>query len=110
MLPVQCGDVWHGGACANGADPDVDAHVEPRAFARDPAALCPDGPAHQLREPPTDREAEPGPPVATARGSVRLAERFEQAVDLVGENADAGVGDRERDLRAAIAAVLAAHR
>ena len=51
--------------------------------------------AHQLGEPPADREAEPGAAVPAGRRGVGLAERLEQPVDAVRRDADAGVADGE---------------
>ena len=61
----------------------------PGAFNRDLAA-------EQARDLAADREAKPGAAVLARRAHVGLLERFEDHVVLVGRDADAGVGDRER--------------
>ncbi len=63
------------------------------AFAR----LAGDGQfaAHQPAELAADRQAQARAAILSRGGSVRLAEHFEQAPELFGGHADAGVGDGE---------------
>jgi hypothetical protein len=60
-------------------------------------ALDGDGAAHALDDVPADGEAEPGAPVAAARGVVDLLELAEDRVLAALGNAGAGVGDAEGD-------------
>src|SRR5437899_1003906 len=96
-------------------------HAEPReAFGDDPArgpggaqlepggegeraarpglALQPDASAHQLDEPPRDREPEPGAAVLARGGHVGLGEGLEEAGRLLSGHADPGVAHGELQL------------
>ena len=67
------------------------------------AALDPDAAAHQLHQLRGDRQPEAGAAVAARHRGVRLLERAEDLVELVLRNADAGIADREVQLRVALA-------
>ncbi|MFO1195481.1 MAG: hypothetical protein U1E86_00715 [Burkholderiaceae bacterium] len=53
--------------------------------------------AHQLREPPRDRKAQPGAAVASRRRIVGLLERGEEPAQFLGCDPHAGVVDLEPD-------------
>ena len=55
--------------------------------------------AEQTRDFAADRQSQTGTAELTRRSHIGLLERFEDHVELVGRNADAGVGHRERDRR-----------
>ena len=63
--------------------------------------------AEQAGDLAADREAEAGAAVLAARRAVRLLERLEDQALLVLRDADAGIGDRERDDVGAPSAVIA---
>ena len=60
-------------------------------------AFDPDVAAHHLRQFAADGEAEAGAAIFARGGSIDLGEGLEEAVDLVGGNADAGVTNGEED-------------
>ena len=66
--------------------------------ARAGLALQPDAPAHQLDEPPRDREPEPGAAVLARGGHVGLGEGLEEAGRLLSGHADPGVAHGELQL------------
>src|SRR6266545_3991575 len=70
-------------------------------------ALDGDVAAMQRQQPLHDREAEPGAVVAAVVGGARLEERVADARQILGIDADAGVGDGDRD---GAALVTRAHR
>ena len=59
-------------------------------------------PVHRLGEAADDREPEAGAAEATRRGGVGLGERFEDALQPVGGDADARVADRQQGAEAAV--------
>src|SRR5437660_7434921 len=66
--------------------------------ARAGLALQPDAPAHQLDEPPRDREPEPGAAVLARGRHVGLGEGLEEAGRLLSGHADPGVAHGELQL------------
>ena len=89
-----------------GAACSVSVHREGRAGAL--LALDRDVASHQLREAAHDREAEARAAEAARGRGIGLRERLEQARALLFGEPDAGVGDRDRDLRSAVAERLGA--
>src|ERR1017187_9833605 len=73
--------------------------VESEGAAGGGLALRGDPPAELGSNLAADRQAEASPAVAAACGAVTLLEGFEDRLQVVVGDADAGIGDRERDLR-----------
>ena len=110
LLGLGDGEHRHCGALRRrGRAPELTAArragVGERQVQRERAALArlaaeADLAAEQGRELAADREAEAGAAVLAARAGVGLLERLEDQLLLLGRDADAGVGDHERDRRA----------
>ena len=83
---------------------DVEGDGEMKRAAGARLALDPEPSAHQPHERGRDRQAEAGAAEPARRRSVRLTEGFEDGVVLLRRDADAGVGDAEVQLRAALGA------
>ena len=71
--------------------------VQGERAAHSGSALQTDLTAQQARQLAADGEAQTGAAVLAAGGAIRLLERLEDDSLLVLRNADAGVGDGERD-------------
>ena len=73
-------------------------HPELKPAALPEAARRGEPSAHQLREVPADRQAEPGAPETTRGGGICLLERLREALQVGRIDADSGVGDPEDQL------------
>ncbi len=81
--------------CCFEIEPDIELGTGAgRTFRRNIAV-------HQLREPPHDRQPQPGAAEFPCRGRIRLRERLEQFSALLLVHPDAGVFDDEHDAGAA---------
>jgi hypothetical protein len=69
------------------AERDDDTHG--RALAQ--FTFQPDLAAHERKQTPADREAEPGAAITPGGGGVSLGEGFEYLLLFLGRNADAGI-------------------
>src|SRR5690606_21148614 len=70
-------------------------HGEMESAALADFALDPHPAAHHLDEAVRDRETEAGAAVLTGRGSIRLRERIEDEIELVGRDPDSRIRERE---------------
>src|SRR5438093_9156446 len=70
--------------------------MERRALSR--LALRPDPPAHELTQALADDQPQAGAAISAGRRGIDLAEDFEETIEPVLRDSDAGVSDAEVDL------------
>ena len=99
--PLQAGSVRHRRRqrAVLGLDAQRDREPEGAAHAR--LALDPDPSSHQLDQLGRDRQAQPRAAEPAGRRAVGLLERLEDRLQLLGGDADPGVGDRRTGGRTA---------